>query len=224
MTSFLVNNTSFLPEASSQGCFPSCSPGPACPSLGARLPPPQRCDPFLSCGAAGAAEPSHPQQLGGIITGSWCLGLCYPHLEDLPPGRYTKALSCGSVPAPEQLNPGLSNRLPHVLGEPGEQGEPGILRLGLSKLLLQPRARAGICAQPGHGTTCHRESKTRNRAGFGFQKSLQLSQAGLESTDTGKKGNQRGSAASHQELPAHGLVWLPPARCECLEGHKCRFN
>lgn len=81
--------------------------------------------------------------------------------------------------------------------------------LGVSKLLLQPRARAGICAQPGHGTICHRESKTHDRADFGFQKSLQLSQAGLESTDTGKKGNQRGSAASRQELQAHGLVLFP---------------
>lgn len=80
------------------------------------------------------------------------------------------------------------------LVKPGEQGEPGILStwLGLSKLLLQPRAWAGICAQPGHGTVCHRESKTQNGADFFSQKSLQLSQAALESTDTGKKGNQQG--------------------------------
>lgn len=35
--------------------------------------------------------------------------------------------SCGSVPAREELNPGSPNRLPRVLGRPGEQGEPGFL-------------------------------------------------------------------------------------------------
>lgn len=113
-------------------------------------------------------------------------------------------------------SPGLSNRLE----KPGEQGEPGILRhlAGTQAAPPAARARAGICAQPGHGTVCHRDSETQGRADSLCQKSLQLTQAGLESADPGKKGNQRGLCCIPSGAPGSGAALAAPSTVGVLWG------
>lgn len=67
---------------------------------------------------------------------------------------------CGSMPAGEELDPASSNRLPRVLGKLGERGEPG---LGLGKLLVQFRARAGIRTSLEHPGSPHMAGKVKPR-------------------------------------------------------------
>lgn len=175
----------------------------------------------LSCpvGPAGTTHPTHPRAAEGkchwlpVIWGWVVRGL-----EDLPPGQVLpKSTSCGSVPATEQLNPGLSNR--------GNRESLGSSAPGWDS------ASSSCSPEPGQGSVPSRgmaqsatgRVKPRMELIFSLRNHSSCPRLLWKALTLGKKGTSKGSAVFHQELQASGLVWLPPAQCECFEGHKCTF-